>query len=180
MSKEGATKFLKAAATDTALREKFKLVASPEEFLKIALELGYSFTTEELLAVVKEHSEGITLRRKTGIWQWLRSVNWIEKTRPGEMLVRKVLSCPAEPNQGLALRHGSNNKPEELIFENNLISQLSKFEAQYRQAIDQSLNQLQTVVLLVAQLESRITNIGKDLQNLSEIVEEFVAQQRVE
>jgi len=26
--------------------------------LKIALELGYSFTTEELLAVVKEHSEG--------------------------------------------------------------------------------------------------------------------------
>jgi len=75
----------------------------------------------------------------------------------------------------LALRHGSNNKPEELIFENNLISQLSKFEAQYRQAIDQSLNQLQTVGLLVAQLESRITNIGKDLQNLTEIVEEFVA-----
>jgi len=92
----------------------------------LLLELGYSFTTEELLAVVKEHSEGVT-RRKTGIWQWLRSVNWIEKRRPGEMLVRKVLSCPTELPQGLALRHGSNNKPEELIFENNLISQLSKF-----------------------------------------------------
>jgi len=89
------------------------------------------------------------------------------------MLVRKVLSCPTEPSQGLALRHGSN-KPEELIFENNLISQLSKFEAQYRQAIDQSLNQLQTVGLLVAQLESRITNIGKDLQNLTEIVESLL------
>lgn len=57
---------------------------------------------------------------------------------------------------------------------------LQEFEAQYRNKIEQSLNQLQTAVLLLAQLEARISNVGQDLQNLSLTVEEFVDEQRTE
>lgn len=55
---------------------------------------------------------------------------------------------------------------------------IQEFETQYRNGIDQTLNQLQTAVLLLAQLENRITIIGQDLQNLSQTVEEFVIQQQ--
>jgi len=44
---------------------------------------------------------------------------------------------------------------------------LEKFETQYRDAIDGTLNQLQTVVLLLVQLQTRITNVGQDLQILA-------------
>ena len=54
---------------------------------------------------------------------------------------------------------------------------IEEFELQYRNGIDQTLNQLQTAVLLLAQLEDRITVIGQDLQNLSQTVEEFVIEQ---
>jgi tRNA1(Val) A37 N6-methylase TrmN6 len=57
---------------------------------------------------------------------------------------------------------------------------IEEFELQYRNGIDQTLNQLQTAVLLLAQLEDRITVIGQDLQNLSQTVEEFVIEQRDE
>ena len=57
---------------------------------------------------------------------------------------------------------------------------LSEFEAQYRNSIDVTLNELQTAVLLVAQLEARLVNIGQDLQKLSLTVEEFIIQQRSE
>lgn len=57
---------------------------------------------------------------------------------------------------------------------------LQEFETQYRNEIEQSLNQLQTAVLLLAHLESRISSVGQDLQNLSLTVEEFVAEQRAE
>jgi len=40
------------------------------------------------------------------------------------------------------------------------------------------LNQLQTVVLL--QLATRITNVGQDLHNLSQTVEEFVTEQTLD
>ncbi len=55
---------------------------------------------------------------------------------------------------------------------------LDEFELQYRNSIDETLNQLQAAVLLLAQLENRITVIGQDLQTLSQTVEEFVGQQR--
>lgn len=55
---------------------------------------------------------------------------------------------------------------------------IQEFEIQYRNGIDETLNQLQTAVLLLAQLENRITIIGQDLQNLSQTVEEFVIQQQ--
>lgn len=57
---------------------------------------------------------------------------------------------------------------------------LEEFETHYRNSIDATLNQLQSVVLLVAQLEARVTNIGQDLQNLSLTVEEFIIQKRSE
>jgi len=57
---------------------------------------------------------------------------------------------------------------------------IEEFELNYRNGIDDTLNQLQTAVLLLAQLEDRITVIGQDLQNLSLTVEEFVTQHRDE
>lgn len=57
---------------------------------------------------------------------------------------------------------------------------LEEFESQYRNSIERSLNQLQTVVLLLAQLENRITSVGRDLQALSQTVEEFIIEQRRE
>lgn len=57
---------------------------------------------------------------------------------------------------------------------------IEEFETNYRNGIDETLNQLQTAVLLLSQLEARITVIGQDLQNLSQTVEEFVIQQRNE
>jgi prefoldin subunit 5 len=58
--------------------------------------------------------------------------------------------------------------------------ELDEFEAQYKQAIEENLNQLQTAILLLAQLEARITNVGQNLQNLSQAVEEYLTQQRTE
>ncbi len=76
MSKESAIKFLADAALDDHLRNHFINVDTPEKFIKIAQECGYQFTTEELHEVIKEHSEGILIRRQTGIWKWLRNVKW--------------------------------------------------------------------------------------------------------
>ncbi len=57
---------------------------------------------------------------------------------------------------------------------------LSELENQYRQASEQTLNQLQTAVLLVAQLEASLANIAHEVQNFSLIVEEFITQNRAE
>jgi predicted ribosomally synthesized peptide with nif11-like leader len=78
VNQENARKFLKDAADDIDLRNRFNEVRNSEEFIKIAAELGYVFTTENLLTVVKEQSQLVTERRD-GVWQWLRSVNWVEK-----------------------------------------------------------------------------------------------------
>lgn len=57
---------------------------------------------------------------------------------------------------------------------------IEEFESRYRQTLEESLNELQTAALLVARLENKITVIGQNLQNLSQTVEEFIAQQRAE
>ena len=54
---------------------------------------------------------------------------------------------------------------------------IEEFESRYRHGIEETLNRLQTAVLLLAQLEDRITAIAQDLHSLSETVEDFVAQQ---
>ncbi|MDX2240759.1 MAG: Nif11-like leader peptide family natural product precursor [Leptolyngbyaceae cyanobacterium bins.302] len=77
MSLESATRFLEAAAHDEELRERFERVQSPEEFLRVIEQLGYSFTTAELMVLAKEQSQGVAVRRHTGVWKWLRHVNWV-------------------------------------------------------------------------------------------------------
>ena len=57
---------------------------------------------------------------------------------------------------------------------------LQEFETRYRNEIEESLNQLQTAVLLVAQLQVKIINAGENVQNLSHSLEEFLSEQRVE
>ena len=54
---------------------------------------------------------------------------------------------------------------------------LQEFETQYRHDIERTRSQLQTAVLLLAQLETGIASVGRDLQNLSQKVEEFINQQ---
>ncbi|MEH2240120.1 hypothetical protein [Nostoc sp.] len=57
---------------------------------------------------------------------------------------------------------------------------LQDFEAQYREAMAETLNELQTAVLLLAQVQQKISKIGSSVQNLSERVEEFIANQKAE
>jgi len=57
---------------------------------------------------------------------------------------------------------------------------LEEFESQYRQELDKSLNELQTVVLLMANLEARIANIGHNLQDFSQAVEKFLTEEKGE
>ncbi|MEH1967000.1 hypothetical protein [Nostoc sp.] len=57
---------------------------------------------------------------------------------------------------------------------------IQDFEAQYREAMAETLNDLQTAVLLLAQLQQKISKIGSSVQNLSEHVEEFIANQKAE
>lgn len=57
---------------------------------------------------------------------------------------------------------------------------IEEFENTYRKTIDESLNELQSVVLLTAHLQNRITIIGQSLQNLSQTVEKFIDEQKNE
>jgi predicted ribosomally synthesized peptide with nif11-like leader len=77
MSKESATRFLKAVSQDEELRGRFSEVASAEEFLSLSDHLGFCFTTTELKELVRGQSEGSKVRRATGVWKWLRSLDWL-------------------------------------------------------------------------------------------------------
>ena len=79
MSVESATRFLMVAAQDQIIREKFSAVTSPEEFLKVSDQLGYSFTIAELEQLIRDSSQDVEVRRSTGVWKWLRNVNWVER-----------------------------------------------------------------------------------------------------
>ncbi|MFN6487057.1 MULTISPECIES: hypothetical protein [unclassified Nostoc] len=57
---------------------------------------------------------------------------------------------------------------------------LQDFEVQYREAMAETLNELQTAALLLAQVQQKISTIGNSVQNLSERVEEFIADQKGE
>ncbi|MBW4493349.1 MAG: Nif11-like leader peptide family natural product precursor [Oscillatoria princeps RMCB-10] len=76
MSKESVTEFLADVARDPNMRENFQAVGNSRDFIAIAGELGYCFTADEMEEVVKENSQGVTVRRKTGVWKWLRTVHW--------------------------------------------------------------------------------------------------------
>jgi predicted ribosomally synthesized peptide with nif11-like leader len=79
MSIENADQFLIAAARSEALREQFQNVHNPDEFAALARTLGYEFTPDDLKAAVTEHSRSATQRRHTGVWEWLRTVPWMER-----------------------------------------------------------------------------------------------------
>ena len=57
---------------------------------------------------------------------------------------------------------------------------LQDFESQYRNVMDETLNELQTAVLLLAQAQGKISEIGNNVQNLSQIVEQFLVNQKSE
>jgi hypothetical protein len=57
---------------------------------------------------------------------------------------------------------------------------LQEFEFQYRNNMDATLNELQTAVLLLAQIQNTISQLGSSVQSLSQIVEEYVNTQNLE
>ncbi|MBE8997795.1 hypothetical protein IQ274_06080 [Nostoc sp. LEGE 12447] len=57
---------------------------------------------------------------------------------------------------------------------------LQDFEAQYREAMAETLNELQTAVLLLAQVQNKILTIGTFVQHISQQVEEFIEEQKAE
>ncbi len=81
MSKDEAIRFLQDANYQHDLREKLEQAANPEQFLQMVKNLGYDFETEELEEVAHEQSQGITTRRSTGVWHWLRTVHWIDRSQ---------------------------------------------------------------------------------------------------
>ena len=77
MSIKSAARFLSAASQDQVLRDRFSAVKSPEDFLSVSQEMGYSFTTEELKKLIVRQSRSVQTRRDTGVWRWLRNVTWV-------------------------------------------------------------------------------------------------------
>lgn len=54
------------------------------------------------------------------------------------------------------------------------------FESQYRDAMNETLNELQSDIFLLAQAQQKISIIGSSVQNLSESVEEYLINQKSE
>jgi predicted ribosomally synthesized peptide with nif11-like leader len=77
MSIKSAARFLSAASQDQQVRDRFSAVMSPEDFLSVSQEMGYSFTTDELKRLVVRQSRSVKVRRETGVWRWLRDVTWV-------------------------------------------------------------------------------------------------------
>lgn len=55
--------------------------------------------------------------------------------------------------------------------------ELSEFEAQSRDVIERSLNQLQTATSLMAELENQLSLAGRTVQELGQLIETFVQSQ---
>ncbi len=54
------------------------------------------------------------------------------------------------------------------------------FESQYRETMNETLNELQSAILLLAQAQRKISIIGSSVQNLSQSVEEYLIKQKSE
>jgi predicted ribosomally synthesized peptide with nif11-like leader len=57
MSTESVTQFFSAVSSDSRLQEKLTIATNPQSVVGIAKECGYSFTTEELKAVLTTANE---------------------------------------------------------------------------------------------------------------------------
>lgn len=55
---------------------------------------------------------------------------------------------------------------------------LEEFETTYREAMDEALNELQAAILLLAQVQRKIHEIGNSVQHISESVEEFINNEK--
>jgi hypothetical protein len=55
---------------------------------------------------------------------------------------------------------------------------LQDFESQYRDAMAETLNELQTAMLMLAQVQRKISEIGGTVQNLSQNLEDFITTQK--
>ncbi len=57
---------------------------------------------------------------------------------------------------------------------------LSEFEQHYRDAIERILSDLQTITLRLVELERQTLSVGQSVQNISNLVEDFIESQRRE
>lgn len=57
---------------------------------------------------------------------------------------------------------------------------IEEFQGQYQAAIDDALNQMQTVVLLLAQAETKTVELGNSLQQIRTLMDEFFTQQQID
>ncbi|ASC72559.1 hypothetical protein XM38_035170 [Halomicronema hongdechloris C2206] len=55
---------------------------------------------------------------------------------------------------------------------------IDQFEARYREQVREILDRLQQAGLVSSQLEATMANIGQSVQQLSQEVEQFLAEQR--
>lgn len=55
---------------------------------------------------------------------------------------------------------------------------LEEFEVEYQAAIDDALNQMQTLVLLLACAEAKTLEIGESLQSIRQMTASFLTEQR--
>ncbi len=66
------------------------------------------------------------------------------------------------------------------IFKLGKIMNIQDFESQFHNAIADTLNELQAAMLMLAQVQIKISKIGNTVQNLSQSFEEFMIQQKTE
>ena len=55
---------------------------------------------------------------------------------------------------------------------------LDEFEAQVKAALEVGLNQLQTITLLVANLEQQLGSTQQSMQELAQVVDHFIAVEK--
>jgi hypothetical protein len=55
---------------------------------------------------------------------------------------------------------------------------IQNFESLYRESMAETLNELQTAMLLLAQAQRKISEIGNSVTTLSQSVEEFINEQK--
>lgn len=66
------------------------------------------------------------------------------------------------------------------MFLQSLRMNVEEFRQQTRSALETTLNQLQAATLLVSELESQIADAGRTVQNLTQIVEQYIDTQVTE
>lgn len=57
------------------------------------------------------------------------------------------------------------------------IMSLEDLQTDYREALDETLNHLNVVNLLVAQIESKMEQVRDSMQNLCQVVEQIIEEQ---